>query len=220
MPYEYEPEDEFTLPFNLMADADPADGDSARAPLEVLANRTRFLHERLNNAVGEYTYHEGVRSRSIKFGPEEGFPSAASSGVLDFYPNLDASVPVLVPRVDAGFVTFRVPLPPASVINQVRVLTRASASRTETNRWGVRAFTRALNFALAEAPTATQRGSTTYADAGTGYKLISLSSLAYTVTGNDSFYVTVLGPTGSLASTDQLLGVYVAFSDVGPRNDR
>lgn len=220
MPYEYEPDDEFTLPFEVMADSDPADGASARAPLEALANQTHFLHERLNNAVGEYTYHEGLRGRSLVLGPEEGFPSANSSGVLDFYPNLDASIPVLVPRVDAAFVTFRVPLPPGTVINQVRVATRASASRTETNRWGVRAFTRAVNFALAEAPTATQRGSTTYADAGTGYKLISLSSLAYTVTGSDSFYVTVLGPTGSLASTDQLLGVYVGFSDVGPRNDR
>jgi hypothetical protein len=215
----------FTDPVTAPAGGDVRNAASVVDPVQKLANRTRWLKNRIDGIApqtgpneGEIVYPTPIAGRTRVWGHGSFLPDAPANwdrtiagagGGLAYAPTADAAAGHFC--IDG--------LPAGCTVTRVDVLIGTSSTRTGTNRWRALLYVAALGFSVPTA-TLTQIG-TTLDDGGgaTGLDVISFTGLTQSIDTSQDLVVAIIGPTGSIPSVDdKLYGVRVTFTDPGPRN--
>jgi hypothetical protein len=204
---------------SLPAGADAQTRASFTTPLEELADRTAYLRGRMNGGSAEEFVYPATKNRKLVIPACLALPSGDGAGASDWYLTVSSGVPLLIPRVAGGVAFLPIDLPSGCTITAVEVLVRSSTGRSTPDGWIARVYEQSMPWSSPGAATATQQGSSTEGGLASGYAVIAVSSLTpFIRLAEYTAHIAVTAPTGSLGSTDQLVGARVSFTDGGPRN--
>lgn len=205
----------FTSPVVAPVDADPADAASVVTPLQALANRTRYLVERVGGAAGsdEWAYPTPRARQTTHLLDTFVFMTDAAGAPLWAIPN-SSIFPVAHPLATDVLAYCHLRLPTGAILNSVDVFLRASSTlRVGTQRWQFQVFVQDWPASLDPALSAAVD------DGGAGAQTVVNVPLTtpYTVQSDEVVQVRIQGPDGPDSTDDYVIAVRANWDDPGPR---